>query len=175
MLTRIRRTQMQMIVDSLLVPECIYRPGSFTGLMTLYESNYLKLRELTGNCELELRDGVSCVPQDCDLHLNVLARDRYTTTFRLTYWFEDESDAETTGAEPVAGPTSEHVADPDLTLKAYHDARLLEAVSVAAFHRHHKLRELAQHHTAELDRRWQRNMMLNKWLDYVLDSGHRFT
>src|SRR6188768_2109283 len=38
----------RMLVDSLIVPECVYRPGSFTGLMTLYESNYIKLRELTG-------------------------------------------------------------------------------------------------------------------------------
>ncbi len=96
----------------------------------------------------------------------MLTRDRYTTTFRLTYLFDPRP-------EDDAG--AEQIADPDLTLKAYHDARLLEAVSLAPFHRHHKLKELAQHHVAELDRRWQRNMMLNKWLDYVLDSGHRFT
>ena len=34
------------ITDSLIVPECIYRPGTFTGLMTLYESNYVKLLQL---------------------------------------------------------------------------------------------------------------------------------
>jgi len=35
-----------MLVDSLLVPQCVYRPGTFTGLMTLYESNYIKLHQL---------------------------------------------------------------------------------------------------------------------------------
>ena len=35
-----------MLVDSLLVPQCVYRPGTFTGLMTLYESNYIKLNQL---------------------------------------------------------------------------------------------------------------------------------
>jgi uncharacterized protein YqiB (DUF1249 family) len=155
-----------MIADSLIVPECIFRPGSFTGLMTLYESNYLKLHQLLGDQLSGMQDSVSHAERDCDLHLNVLTRDRYTTTFRLTYWFE---------SRPEDQSDWDQIADPDLTLKAYHDARLLEAVSLAVFHRHHKLRELAQHHVAELDRRWQRNMMLNKWLDYVLDSGHSFT
>jgi len=158
-----------MIVDSLIVPECIYRPGSFTGLMTLYESNYLKLQQLTGEKLRNLRDAVSGVEDDCDLHLNVMVRGPYTTTFRLTYLFEPTADE--VGGD-IAGDA---VADPDLSLKAYHDARLLEAVSLAAHHRHEKLRELAMSHTAELDRRWQRNMLLNKWLDYLLDMGHSFT
>lgn len=156
----------QMIADSLIVPECIYRPGSFTGLMTLYESNYLKLQHLLEGQLSELNDGVSRSDRDCDLHLCVNARDRYTTTFRLTYWFD---------TRPQEASESDPVADPDLTLRLYHDARLLEALSVAKFHRHHKLQELARHHIDELDRRWQRNMMLNKWLDFLLDSGHCFT
>ena len=155
-----------MVADSLIVPECIFRPGSFTGLMTLYESNYLKLQRLLGTQLTELQDRISHTERDCDLHLNVLTRDRYTTTLRLTYWFD---------AHPDDPADSSQVADPDLSLKIYHDASLLEAVSLATFHRHHKLRELAQHHVAELDRRWQRNMMLNKWLDYLLETGHSFT
>lgn len=155
-----------MIADSLIVPECIYQPGSFTGLMTLYESNYLKLQQLLAGELADLRDSVSTIEKDCDLHLSVLTKDPYTTSLKLTYWFEP-------GPQDASG--TEPVADPDLTLKAYLDARLLEAVSLAPFHRHHKLREIAQYHAAELDRRWQRNMMLNKWLDYLLDSGHSFT
>jgi uncharacterized protein YqiB (DUF1249 family) len=27
---------------------------------------------------------------------------------------------------------------------------------------------------SELDRRWTRNTMLNKWLEYCIDLGHRF-
>ena len=54
----------------------------------MYESNYLKLQKLLGDDFDGLKDGVSLTERDCDLHLNVLKRDRYTTTFRLTYWFE---------------------------------------------------------------------------------------
>lgn len=155
----------QMIADSLIVPECIYRPGSFAGLMTLYESSYLKLQHLVGEGLTGLSNCVSKVRRDCDLHLNVVTEDRYTTTFRLTYWFD----------EPGNGAELTQIADPDLLLKAYRDARLLEAVSLAVHHRHRKLRELAMSHADELDRRWQRNMMLNKWLDYLLEMGHRLT
>ncbi len=137
--------------------------------MTLYESNYLRLQQIVAGSLVNVRDCVSRVSGDCDLHLSVMIVERYTTTIKLTYWF----------ADPDAGPDADtdrpNIADPDLTLKAYHDARLVETVSVAAHHRHRKLQELALSHEAELDRRWRRNMMLNKWLDYLTEVGHHFT
>jgi len=149
-----------MLVDSLIVPQCVYRPGSFTGLMTLYESNYLKLARLGSFLPDGTASDISSVNGDCDLHIEILRSAPYTTTLRLTYWF-DELDGE-------------KIADPNLTIRAYHDARLVEAVAGVSQHHHHKLKELALTHSAELDRRWQRNITLNKWLDYLLDVGHGF-
>ncbi len=63
-------------------------------------------------------------------------------------------------------------ADPDIVVRIYHDARLVEAVSSGEAHRHTKLRELAESSSDELDRRWRLNMLLNKWLDYLFDVGH---
>ena len=152
-----------MLADSLIVPECIFRPGSFTGLMTIYESNYIRLlnlsRDLREILTSDNRDQISTVSRDCDLYLKLLRQERYTTTINLTYWFEDESD---------------RVADPDLVLRVYHDAHLVEAVSGTQEHCHPELRELAKAHSNELDRRWRNNIMLNKWLDYLLDMGHGF-
>jgi uncharacterized protein len=147
-----------MLVDSLIVPECLYRPGSFTGLMTIYESNYIKLSQLTTAFDWSGWSMVSSSPRDKDLYAQLLRREPYTTTLKLTYWFEE--------AEGVLVP------DPDLILRVYHDARLVEAVSGRDRHTHHKLRELAGDSGAELDRRWRINMMLNKWLDYLFDVGH---
>ena len=62
--------------------------------------------------------------------------------------------------------------DPDIVVRIYHDARLVEAVSSGEAHRHTKLRELAESSNAELDRRWRLNMLLNKWLDYLFEVGH---
>lgn len=148
-----------MLADSLIIPECVYRPGTFTGLMTLYESNYIKLHNLTAAFDWSTDIVISASPEDVDLHATIVRREPYTTTLKLTYWFPE--------AEGVT------VADPDLTLRVYHDARLVEAVSGRERHCHHKLRELAASSGAELDRRWRVNMTLNKWLDYLFDVGHR--
>ena len=146
-----------MLVDSLLVPQCLYRPGTFTGLMTLYESNYIKLSQLTTAMNWPADAIVSSSPRDNDLHAEIVRREPYTTTLRLTYWFDD------------AGVSA---ADPDIVVRIYHDARLVEAVSSRDAHRHVKLRELARSGNAELDRRWRLNMLLNKWLDYLSEVGH---
>jgi uncharacterized protein YqiB (DUF1249 family) len=147
-----------MFVDSLIVPECVYRPGSFTGLMTIYESNYIKLSALTTEFDWSSWSMVSRSPRDNDLHAQLVRREPYTTTLKLTYWFE-ESDGVL-------------VPDPDLIVRIYHDARLAEAVAGRDRHTHHKLLELAGKSGTELDRRWRINMMLNKWLDYLFDVGH---
>ncbi|HEX5418915.1 MAG TPA: DUF1249 domain-containing protein [Gammaproteobacteria bacterium] len=155
------------------MPECVYRPGSFTGLMTLYESNFIKLASLVeslGSLRPKRPEpAVSVSSDDCDLHLVPVAIERYTTTIKLTYWFTERCD-----------DGERRVADPDLTVRVYHDARLAEAVRAASMHHHRKLQELATQvwggvHSLELDRRWRNNMMLNKWLDYLLDAGHKFT
>jgi len=148
-----------MLVDSLIVPQCVYRPGTFTGLMTLYESNYIKLGLLTSTYAWATDVFLSSSARDNDLHVEVVRREPYTTTLRLTYWFQE--------ADGLS------LADPDLVLRIYHDARLVEAVSSGEAHRHAKLRELAgSGSSAELDRRWRLNMILNKWLDYLFEVGH---
>ncbi len=146
-----------MVVDSLLVPQCIYRPGTFTGLMTLYESNYIKLHQLAAALDWPADAIISSSPRDNDLYAEIVRREPYTTTLRLTYWFDDAGMA---------------VPDPDIVVRIYHDARLVEAVSAREAHRHTKLRELAGSSSAELDRRWRLNMLLNKWLDYLFEVGH---
>lgn len=150
-------------IDSLIVPQCTYRPGTFTGLMTLYESNFIKLKRLLPDAKAFDGYAVSYSPRDCDLYLESLSRERYTATFKLTYRFEDAPD--------------NWVADPDILLRVYHDAKLVEAVTgCSPTCRHPKLQELAGGtHALELDRRWRNNILLNKWLDYLLDMGHGYT
>jgi uncharacterized protein YqiB (DUF1249 family) len=145
--------------DSRLVPECIYRPGSFTGLMLIYESNFLKLSNLLGVLDNEGSRWISRVVGDNDLFVERSLSEAYTTTLRMTYW--------------LAGPDGVEVRDPDLTVRIYHDAGQAEALNCRHRHHHRLLKQLAAA-DSELGRRWQRNMMLNKWLDYLLDRGHGF-
>ena len=146
-----------MLLDSQLVPETVVKPGSFVGLMALYESNYL--RQLRLIPELERIDGCfhSRVAGDCDLFVEIVERSRYTVTLSLTYRFETD------------GGT---FADPDMTVRAYLDGQQAEVLSIGNWRRHAELRRLVKEHLRELDIRWRRNIILNKWLEYLTDQGH---
>jgi uncharacterized protein len=135
------------------------KPGSFVSLMTLYESNFVRLGWLVSDLRAVTVRRVSHVAADCDLYLIPQELSRYTSVFRLTYEFES-------GAIPVR--------DPDLEVCVYHDARLAEVRSFRGFQRHPQLSKLQLGLKRELDQRWTRNMMLNKWLEYCAERGHYF-
>ena len=146
-----------MLRECQLVPETIIKPRSFVGLMAMYESNYLRLMRLIP--ELSRLDGYyrSSVAGDADLHLEIVERSRYTITLSLSYFFDEN------GAR---------VADPDMKIRAYLDGRMAEAMNFSGENRHPEFRRLSRAHRFELDRRWRRNVVLNKWLEYLLDQGH---
>jgi hypothetical protein len=149
-----------MLVDSYIVPECVFGPGSFGGLMALYESNYLRLMHLLGTTKIDAdRELSSCSDDDEDLYLTVESSTRYTQVLRMTYLF-DEPDGS--------------VADPDLCIRVYLDARMTEVVSWAGYHRHEVLRDLHRRASRQVGKCWNRNMVLSKWLDFLLDKDHSF-
>lgn len=146
-----------MWLDSILVPQTIVSPRSFVGLMSVYESNFMRLMNLVP--DLEQIDGCfrSRVAGDCDLHVEILERSRYTVTLTLTYYFDTEDG---------------RIADPDMLVRAYLDGRLAEAVRLGRKHRHTEFRRLVREQRRDLGARWTRNMVLNKWLDYLREQGH---
>ncbi|MFT5501342.1 MAG: hypothetical protein ACI88G_001479 [Woeseiaceae bacterium] len=146
-----------MLLDYQLVPQTIIKPKSFAGLMSLYESNFIRLQQLIP--ELNRLDGYyrSRVAGDCDLHLEILERSRYTITLSLSYFFVDDG---------------VRIADPDMKVRVYLDGRLAEAMSFCGEHRHAEFRRLTRAHRHELNARWRQNIVLNKWLEYLMDQGH---
>lgn len=134
----------------------LWQPRSFVGLMSVYESNHLRFgRLLGGRVPAPGEQLVSRVPGDLALYIDGLERSRYTTTLRMTYWFDE-------------------IADPDLVVRVYHDAHLVEAMRCTHSHHHRVLKRFATDHGDELQQRWTRNLMLNKWLEYASERGHRF-
>lgn len=138
--------------DSLLPVGWRARPRSFVALMGLYESNHIRLVGLGGDLRSLPASVSSRVAGDCELVLSVTERTPYTTGFNLTYWLE----------RPATGARE---AVPDMLVRVYHDARVAECTGFAAG------RSPVER---ELDQRWARNVMLNKWLEYCADRGHRF-
>ncbi len=128
--------------------------------MTLYEANFIKLNRLVGSLASTADSSISYSEHDCNLHLSIEQRSRYTCELRLTYLFTDISGV---------------LADPDLLAKVYFDARMAEVRSWVDDHQHFLLKSLDQQYKREVDRCWVRNIMFSKWLDYLLDKGHRFS
>ncbi len=127
--------------------------------MTLYESNFVRLKWIVSDLRSLAEHNVSRTASDCDLHLTVLERSRYTSVLRLTYEFQQQG---------------EIIQDPNLEVCVYHDARLAQVRSFFGFVRHPHMAQLQLPLKRELDQRWSRNMMLNKWLEYCAERGHRF-
>jgi len=146
-----------MLLDHQLVPETIIKPESFVGLMALYESNFLRLQQVIP--DIERLDGYykSRVAGDCDLHVEILDRSRYTITLSLSYFFIENG---------------VRVSDPDMQVRMYLDGQLAEAMHFGKGHRHPAFRRLSRESNNELNQRWRRNMLLNKWLEYLRDQGH---
>jgi len=134
------------------------RPRGFAALMGLYESNYLRLLHLAGDPTRLSGTLISRVDGDCELQLAVIEHMPYTSMLTLTYVL-------------CAGGGARVERLPDLRLRAYNDARLLEAESLQAKRRGQRSGQGER----ELHQRWTRNMMLNKWLEYCAERGHRFT
>ena len=90
-----------------------------------------------------------------DLYLEILEQTPYTTLIHLTYYFEHQE-----GQRP----------DPDATLRAYHDARQIEILTLQQ--RIIPLNRGAQHPT--LEQKWKINLFASKWLAYCVRQGHLF-
>lgn len=138
---------------------CCGKPRSIAHLLELYERNFRLIQRLIPEPDAPYQQAISRSQSDCPLHLEIANRDRYTLTVRLTYEFTDEAGIR---------------RQPDLWIRLYRDAGVAEALECS--HRPPWLAEgegdPAAH--AFLSAQWRRNLMLNKWLEYLLDHGHGF-
>ena len=154
-----------MLCDTDLPVSWRARPRSFVALMSLYESNHVRFLHLAGDPSRLSGTLISRVPGDCELQLSVLEHMPYTSSLELTYLLS---------LDGGPGPGKPALRVPNLRLRAYHDARLLE-VECASLPQATRRTGQARQAERELRQRWARNMMLNKWLEYCAERGHRFT
>jgi uncharacterized protein len=133
-------------------------PGGYASLMDLYENNYLRLKKLLPELDDFAGEAVSHIDGCLDLHIALLESSRYTSSYRLTYYFADDN------ADTL-------VAEPDLTVRVYHDAGLVEVL--AGHLQHGRVRH--NHLPADsLRLKWKMNRFLYRWLGYCLHLGHHF-
>ena len=135
------------------------RPTQLARLMALYENSYQQLLRLAPEPDFPYEEAISRSALDRELHLRVLERSRYTVTLNLSYRFEE------------AGAV---LHEPDVDVRIYRDAELAEALRVGAHAHCALLRDLDRELGPMLEGRWGRNLLLNKWLAWLLAQGHGF-
>ncbi|MGH8293599.1 MAG: DUF1249 domain-containing protein [Gammaproteobacteria bacterium] len=148
-----------MLIETIGPEIRVVQARSFAGLMTLYAANHASLRQLLGDLHALPSTLVSSSPTDLKIYLKVGTRSRYTTSVHMTYWLH------------ITGgwcPT------PDLELRIYHDARLVEALNCQDQPAAASAGRNAAAPRSELLRRWSLNMLLRKWLEHCLDHRHCF-
>ncbi len=151
-----------------------WRKHSLVGLCNIYDENFrllLKLMPALTNLRRYAEwnnDAVvhlSMASDEPGLHCQIIDSAPYTTTFTLTHHF-----AESGGA----GSDDGWLPDPDLTVRVYLDARQAETLDCGRNAHCEILRQFRGNARSAVERRWQVNMLLNKWLHHLLARGHRF-
>ena len=115
-----------MIFDHEIVPQSIAEPNSFVGLMTLYESNYVKLNHLFPNIKQYDDDRSIKSPFGNDIQLGVNKKTKYTMIISMTYSFEESEIIE---------------YEPNLTIKIYFDSRSAEVIGIGKLSKKNILRD----------------------------------
>lgn len=131
---------------------------SVINLMPLYEANYRKFMELVP--EIDDIDQVIVSGKDqFSMHLRVIERARYTTTLMVTL-------------APLVD--TQHLPNPFLKVRIYHDARVAEVISFQGHSRIMPLYPYPNPHMYHRDEKRQINRFLGEVLDYCLINGCLF-
>ena len=128
-------------------------------LIDLYESNFIRLQRLIPDLDLIRGNVVSSVSGALDLYLTVFERTRYTTTIGLTYRFAEATNV---------------LLEPHARIRVYHDVRAAELLSHTRRRRSRQIRPWRPGRRPELDRKWEMNRFLQKWLGFCHRQGHLF-
>lgn len=128
-------------------------------LLETYESNYRGIQKLLPEREQFVRLGAAGEP---DLFVEPLENTPYTETLLLTYRFPERIDNEWQTLE-----------EPCLVVRLFHDAEVAEVLKVGEHEHVMLLKEFATDNAEYSQHRWQMNMLLSKWLSYLLDRGYQ--
>ena len=130
-----------------------------SGLIRIYEANYVRLARLVPDPAACDRVMVSRVAGALDLYLERIEHRRYTTSLVLTYRFPDGDG---------------YVFEPNARINVYHDVRAAELVSHCRRRKSRGVHPWIRGRMPELDRKWRMNRFLLKWLRFCAFQGHLF-
>jgi len=146
-----------MIYDHEIIPQANAQPNSFVGLMALYESNFLKLMELIPGIKNFENSQIMAAAGEYNIYLVVFERTKYTISFSMSYIFESQNDT---------------YIEPNIKVKLYFDGSLAEVLSINEKQNKNELMRLMNQNKGIVSALWKKNIIFNKWLDYLLDKSY---
>ncbi|HJL93064.1 MAG TPA: DUF1249 domain-containing protein [Woeseiaceae bacterium] len=146
-----------MIYDHEIIPQASAQPNSFVGLMALYESNFLKLMELIPDIQSYKNNQIMEAAGEDNIYLSVFERTKYTISFSMTYIFESQNG---------------NYLDPNIKVKVYFDGSLAEVLSIDEKQNKNELMKLMDQNKGIINALWKKNIILNKWLELILDKNY---
>ena len=139
------------------------RRRDLSALIDQYEGNFVRLMKLAPELEQLNGTSVSRVSGAVALYLTIVERHKYTTTINLTYLFK-----------PPPNLTHSWSLEPDARICIYHDVRAVELISHCRRRRSRTLHPWRRGRMPEVDRKWEMNRFLSKWLRFCIHQGHLF-
>lgn len=123
--------------------------------MDLCDENYHTLLRLAPAMREMGGQYISEAVSSVGLYLEILEQTPYTTLIHLTHYFPDER---------------ERKADPDVTLRLYHDLRQAEVLNLTQG----VLPLDRRFESPALDWKWKNNLFMSKWLSFCVTHEHCF-
>lgn len=129
-------------------------------LMWFYDINYSRMLTLLREFPENAESAIARVNTDSgapELHARRIDSDRYTDTWSITYLFDE------------AGG---QVADPDIQVRLYHDSQQAVTHSCGRHTHLNMLNQINTEQGSSFQRRWNMNVLLYKWLEYLLAQNY---
>ena len=145
--------------DHQINPQAIVRPNSFIGLMTLYESNYLKLFNLIPNFTNLDGASIASTLNENDILLTINEKTKHTIAFSISYIFKGSLGIE---------------FEPNMKVSVYLDGKLAQVSSINEDKNNSVFNKIAHSHSDIINLLWRNNMIFNKWLDHIDDKKYYF-
>jgi len=126
--------------DHQINPQAIVKPNSFIGLMTLYESNYLKLFDLVPNFRDLEGTYIANTSNENDILFTINKKTKHTISFSMSYIFEDNLGIE---------------FEPNMKVNVYLDGRLAQVSSINEDQNNSIFNKIAHSHGDNINLLWR--------------------
>ena len=136
--------------------------GPLSYLLNLYEENFDLVRQLLGPVRNYSGAHLSHVPGKPPLWLEIIEQQPYTSILRITHSFNAAQ----------AEVLDRLVLDPNAYVRIYHDTKQAETTHCFVGAELKKLYSMAVPVSVVNEKRLQMTVFFNKWLRYLLETGH---